>query len=509
MAGRALHARRCARAARRCCRSTASTTRSSSACRRLRAAIRAARGVRRILLTASGGPFRTRAARATSPRVTPDEACAHPNWVMGRKISVDSATMMNKGLEVIEAHWLFGVPRERDRGGDPSAERHPFAGRIRRRLGARAARQSRHAHADRPRARAFPSASSRGVAPLDLARARRARVRGARPARAFPASARLRGAARRRHRARGAQRRQRSRGRRVPRRRARASPHRRACVEQALARMPARAASRSLERRCCDADARSARRVAARGRCACADRAWRSPHDRSSLIDSSSRSSSRSACWSWSTSSATICVRALCGVKVLRFSVGFGRVALVARARARPAPSGRSSAIPLGGYVKMLDEREGDGRRRRTCRAPSTARACGKRIAIVLRARSPTSCSRSAVRGLFMPACRAEARARRDRRADTPAAAAGVRDGDIVVAVDGEPVRTWQDLRWRLLQARSGTRGASTRGRAARRRDARMRRLDARGAHERRLGTQFPGAAGPARRLGTPLDRRR
>jgi 1-deoxy-D-xylulose-5-phosphate reductoisomerase len=66
--------------------------------------------VRRILLTASGGPFRTRDA-ATLATVTPDEACAHPNWSMGRKISVDSATMMNKGLEVIEAHWLFGLPR--------------------------------------------------------------------------------------------------------------------------------------------------------------------------------------------------------------------------------------------------------------------------------------------------------------------------------------------------------------------------------------------------------------
>ncbi len=63
-------------------------------------------GVRRILLTASGGPFRT--ASLTELEVaTPAQACAHPNWVMGRKISVDSATMMNKGLEVIEAHWLF------------------------------------------------------------------------------------------------------------------------------------------------------------------------------------------------------------------------------------------------------------------------------------------------------------------------------------------------------------------------------------------------------------------
>jgi 1-deoxy-D-xylulose-5-phosphate reductoisomerase len=70
----------------------------------------AAAGVRRILLTASGGPFRQRKV-AELAAVTPQEACAHPNWVMGRKISVDSATMMNKGLEVIEAHWLFGVAR--------------------------------------------------------------------------------------------------------------------------------------------------------------------------------------------------------------------------------------------------------------------------------------------------------------------------------------------------------------------------------------------------------------
>jgi 1-deoxy-D-xylulose-5-phosphate reductoisomerase len=65
-------------------------------------------GVEKIVLTASGGPFRTRPI-ASLANVTPAEACAHPNWVMGRKISVDSATMMNKGLEVIEAHWLFNA----------------------------------------------------------------------------------------------------------------------------------------------------------------------------------------------------------------------------------------------------------------------------------------------------------------------------------------------------------------------------------------------------------------
>ena len=63
-------------------------------------------GVRRIMLTASGGPFRTRSQDELLD-ITPEQACAHPNWDMGRKISVDSATMMNKGLEVIEACWLF------------------------------------------------------------------------------------------------------------------------------------------------------------------------------------------------------------------------------------------------------------------------------------------------------------------------------------------------------------------------------------------------------------------
>ena len=67
-----------------------------------------------IVLTASGGPFRTRDP-ATLRDVTPDQACAHPNWVMGRKISVDSATMMNKALEVIEARWLFDLAPDRIR----------------------------------------------------------------------------------------------------------------------------------------------------------------------------------------------------------------------------------------------------------------------------------------------------------------------------------------------------------------------------------------------------------
>src|SRR6185312_6977843 len=64
--------------------------------------------IRRLILTASGGPFRGRSASELES-VTADQALNHPTWRMGRKITIDSATLMNKGLEVIEAHWLFGV----------------------------------------------------------------------------------------------------------------------------------------------------------------------------------------------------------------------------------------------------------------------------------------------------------------------------------------------------------------------------------------------------------------
>ncbi|MDX1381550.1 MAG: 1-deoxy-D-xylulose-5-phosphate reductoisomerase, partial [Xanthomonadales bacterium] len=70
-----------------------------------------AAGVEKLVLTASGGPF-LHHSREQLAAVTPEQACAHPNWDMGRKISVDSATLMNKGLEVIEAHWLFGARQD-------------------------------------------------------------------------------------------------------------------------------------------------------------------------------------------------------------------------------------------------------------------------------------------------------------------------------------------------------------------------------------------------------------
>jgi 1-deoxy-D-xylulose-5-phosphate reductoisomerase len=125
-----------------------------------------AAGVRRIVLTASGGPFRGR-SREHLGAVTPEMACAHPNWRMGRKISVDSATLMNKGLEVIEAHFLFGAPAERiDVVVHPESIVHSMVeyvdGSVLAQLGNPDMRTAL-AHA-----LAWPERVDAGVAPLDL-----------------------------------------------------------------------------------------------------------------------------------------------------------------------------------------------------------------------------------------------------------------------------------------------------------------------------------------------------
>ena len=126
-----------------------------------------AAGVEKILLTASGGPFLSRAVE-TLGDVTPEQACKHPNWSMGRKISVDSATMMNKGLEVIEAHWLFGAAADRiEVVIHPQSVIHSMVayndGSVLAQLGNPDMRTP-IAHA-----LAFPERIASGVAPLDLA----------------------------------------------------------------------------------------------------------------------------------------------------------------------------------------------------------------------------------------------------------------------------------------------------------------------------------------------------
>ncbi len=125
-----------------------------------------AHGVAKILLTASGGPFLHRTLDSLHD-VTPEQAVAHPNWVMGRKISVDSATMMNKGLEVIEAHWLFGASSDQiEVVIHPQSVIHSMVsyadGSVLAQLGNPDMRTP-IAHA-----LAYPERISSGVAPLDL-----------------------------------------------------------------------------------------------------------------------------------------------------------------------------------------------------------------------------------------------------------------------------------------------------------------------------------------------------
>ena len=85
--------------------------------------------IRKLVLTASGGPFRAFAKKDLA-NVTLAQALKHPNWSMGRKITIDSATLMNKGLEVIEARWLFDIAPGEDQGAGPSPKHCPFDGGI-------------------------------------------------------------------------------------------------------------------------------------------------------------------------------------------------------------------------------------------------------------------------------------------------------------------------------------------------------------------------------------------
>ena len=166
------------------------------------------------------------------PRITPEQACKHPNWVMGRKISVDSATLMNKGLEVIEAHHLFGAPAEAiEVVVHPQSLVHSMVeyvdGSVLAQLGNPDMRTA-IAHA-----LAWPERVEAGVAPLDLAALRAAAVRAAGPGHLPLPGAGLPGAACRRRRHRRAECRQRGGGGGVPGRRPALPGHRRRGRERA------------------------------------------------------------------------------------------------------------------------------------------------------------------------------------------------------------------------------------------------------------------------------------
>ena len=190
--------------------------------------------VERLVVTASGGPFRGR-SRAELEGVTVEEALRHPTWSMGGKITIDSATLMNKGLEVIEAHHLFGTPYDRiDVVVHPQSIVHALVTLC---DGASLAHLGHPGHARADRLRAAPPRPRRRAGAGARPRAgRRADLRGARRGRVPVPAARPRGRGGRRHRAVRAQRRQRGRGPRVPRRPAAVPGHRRGDRADARAR---------------------------------------------------------------------------------------------------------------------------------------------------------------------------------------------------------------------------------------------------------------------------------
>ena len=150
------------------------------------------------------------------------------------------------------------------------------------------------------------------------------------------------------------------------------------------------------------------------------------------------------------------CVARWCKVKVLRFSIGFGRV-VWARRFGSDRTEWAVSAIPLGGYVKMLDEREGAVAPADLPRA-FNRQSVGKRIAIV--AAGPIANLLLAVflfAGTYVAGVPGQRALLAAPPTNSPAAVAGIREGDLVVAADGVPIKSWQDLRWRLLRASGGS----------------------------------------------------
>ena len=400
--------------------------------------------MRRILLTASGGPFRSTPHNELSG-VTPEQACAHPTWRMGRKISVDSATMMNKGLEVIEARWLFGVPADAiDVVIHPQSIVHSLVeyvdGSVLAQLG------NPDMRTPIAQALAWPDRIDAGVAPLDLARPWCARLRSAR-GRALPvpaASPTMRFAPA------------------GPRRPCSTRPMKSPSPHSSSIASASRKSRRYAKKRCRGLPARP---LTTLDEALDADREARALTRQLLELAPGAHASGMMLLQKLLFFAVTLgvlvvfhelghyVVARLVGVKVLRFSVGFGRI-LWSRRVGRDRTEWALSAVPLGGYVKMVDEREGEVAPADLGRA-FNRQPVWKRIAIVVRraGRKPAAGGTAFRRHLRRRHSRRTRRSWPRRRPARRRRSRAWRRPTEVVAVNGEHVLSWQDLRWRLLKA--------------------------------------------------------
>ena len=405
-----------------------------------------AAGVRRVLLTASGGPF-LRTAAADLRNVTPEQACAHPRWVMGRKISVDSATLMNKGLELIEACLLFGLPaRQVEVVVHPQSIVHSLVeyvdGSMLAQLGNPDMRTP-IAHA-----LGWPERIELGCRIARHSARRPPRFRSARPG-AFPrpgAGAQRRGG--RRHGAGGAQRGERNRRRRVSRRALPVPRDRRADRARAGA-LPGNAGGlRSRHSGC--------RRLGTPRGADCNRRPCRSP----CMISTDSPLQFVINLAAFIVAIGVLVavhefghfwVARRLGIRVLRFSIGFGKP-LYRRVLGKDPVEFVVAAIPLGGYVKLLDEREGNVAERDLPFA-FNRQPVWKRIATLLAGPAFNLIFAIALYWVLfaagVPALRPIVG---EITPDSIAARAGLRYEDQIVAIGGEPTPTLEAATLAILE---------------------------------------------------------